>query len=63
MKITLVFGILFLFLLLVSCVPQQLTPEQDSEVPVSEVTPADREILQQYPDNLDAALEELEIVE
>jgi len=64
MKIVLLLGIFSLVLLLVSCAPQQILPfdEQAVESPSSEITVADQQVLEQYPDNLDAALEELEMV-
>lgn len=65
MRIVFLLGIFSLALLIASCTLQPLSTadEQVAEVPASEITVADQQVLEQYPDNLDAALEELDIVE
>ncbi len=62
MRIALVLGIFFVMFLLVSCTPEQVsTSEELAGTSPSEITVADRQILEQYPDDLDAAWEELEM--
>ncbi len=63
MKIALLLGIFLVVFIVISCAPQQASNSDEVAGSTPEMTVADQQILEQYPDDLDTALEELEMVE
>lgn len=58
-------GIVVLGLVLIGCAPEEptVTPETTPEPPQSTGDITDEQILAEYDDDLDAALEELDLIE